>query len=96
MDFAINSGPGRAIKELQKCLYTDVDGVIGPATLRKISDIQDMRGLCITYLIKRLVFMQNLSSWATQGKGWQNRLNTVSDNASLNWSVGGVTEPTKV
>lgn len=37
-DAAVNSGPGRAIRWLQREALVDDDGVIGPETLRAVSD----------------------------------------------------------
>ena len=38
-DFAVNSGPARAVKELQKIFFEcKTDGIMGPITLKKVFD----------------------------------------------------------
>jgi lysozyme family protein len=41
MDYAVNSGPGKAIKSLQKALGVTADGVVGPKTLKAIDEIKN-------------------------------------------------------
>src|SRR5690606_40800811 len=36
-DYAVNSGPGQAIKHLQEVVGVKVDGIIGPATLAAVN-----------------------------------------------------------
>jgi lysozyme family protein len=72
-DYAVNSGPGRASKELQRVVLATMDGLIGPVTLaavqaRKPSEI--VRSLCAG----RLAFLKSLSTWETFGRGWERRV----------------------
>ena len=79
-DFAVNSGPGRAIKYLQMVLGVTADGVIGQITLRAAEESDPavvIAGLCD----RRLFFLKNLSTWASFGKGWKNRVDDVRRNA---------------
>jgi lysozyme family protein len=73
-DFAVNSGPSRAIRALQKVLGVRVDGVIGPQTLAAANAHPKSCGeLCDT----RLSFMRGLKTWPVFGKGWGDRVADV-------------------
>ncbi len=83
-DFAVNSGPQRAIQYLQTLLGTRADGIVGPLTLtalrteiRKKNVAELIRSLCQT----RLNFLSRLRSFATFGRGWTRRVSTVQDRA---------------
>ena len=72
-DMAVNSGPARAIKLLQLCVKAEEDGVIGPNTLNKVRSFNSLR-LRQIYNARRLLFMTNIDSWPSQGKGWARRI----------------------
>ena len=75
-DFAVNSGPGRAIKHLQMALGVTADGIIGQITLRAAEEADPaviIAGVCD----RRMFFLRNLSTFATFGKGWTARVNGV-------------------
>lgn len=81
-DFAVNSGPSRAIRIAQKITGTKQDGVMGPATLARIRaycDTYDAETFVITYQHERLAFLQSLSTFQTFGKGWSRRVAEVED-----------------
>ena len=80
-DFAVNSGPGRAAKMLQKVLGVTEDGAIGPQTLVKAVSI-DSSKLIADYNAARLAFLQALPTWATFGNGWGRRVAEVSTEAT--------------
>ena len=80
-DFAVNSGPGRAAKMLQKVLGVTQDGAIGPATLAKAINI-DSSKLVADYNAERLAFLQALPAWDTFGKGWGRRVAEVTEQAT--------------
>jgi lysozyme family protein len=82
-DISVNSGPGRAVKMLQKAINklgrvkVRVDGVIGPKTLSaaryaNVFDLIDEVGNT------RLWFYFDLSTFRTFGKGWMKRLLKVT------------------
>jgi lysozyme family protein len=75
-DFAVNSGAGRAIKTLQKCVEVNVDGIIGPNTLSAINEANP-RHLATIICEERLSFLQSLPIWGTFGKGWGSRVSAV-------------------
>ena len=80
-DFAVNSGPGRAAKMLQKVLGVTEDGAIGPQTLVKAVSI-DSSKLIADYNAARLAFLQALPTWATFGNSWGRRVAEVTTEAT--------------
>lgn len=75
-DFAVNSGPSRAAKYLQKVVGVAQDGKIGPATIKAAKSV-----LPATVIHKlsddRLAFLKRLKTWGTFGKGWTRRVQEV-------------------
>ncbi len=80
-DLAVNSGPGRAAKMLQKVLGVTQDGAIGPQTLAKALNV-DSSKLIADYNAERLAFLQALPTWDTFGKGWGRRVAEVTEQAT--------------
>ena len=79
-DFAVNSGPDRAIKYLQAVVGAKQDGRIGPDTLAKSRNM--MRATIINSLCdKRMAFLKRLKTWPTFGKGWTSRVSGVRSEA---------------
>lgn len=81
-DFAVNSGPGRAIRTLQAVLGVTIDGRIGPETLgaaRRGATPDDIRALCA----RRLAFLQALTTFAVFGRGWTRRVRDIERRALL-------------
>jgi len=72
-DFAVNSGPSRAIRELQEIVGVTADGVIGAHTLEAI-DGQNTQELIIAYCGARLAYMKRLKIWWKFGRGWTIRV----------------------
>ena len=77
-DMAVNSGPGRAVMTLQKCVGAKPDGVIGPATLSAVSNA-NLDKLIDDYTAARLEFMKSLPSWGRFGVGWERRVKEVAE-----------------
>ena len=76
-DYAVNSGPARAIKDLQRTVGADADGVIGQKTLDAIATAvrrMGMEGLINAYATRRWNFVQGLSNFSTFGNGWRRRI----------------------
>jgi lysozyme family protein len=80
-DLAVNSGPGRAAKMLQKVLGVTQDGAIGPQTIAKALNI-DSSKLIADYNAERLAFLMALPTWGTFGKGWGRRVAEVTEQAT--------------
>lgn len=95
-DFAINSGPSRAIKELQKVVGVVADGAMGPLTMEAINNA-DPIFIIRNLNANRLAFMKRIRNgklWATFGRGWQRRVNDV-ERKSLQWAGEQKTEQIK-
>lgn len=75
-DYAVNSGPGAAIKALQRALGVTADGALGPATLAAARQAQPA-ALVRAIGRERLGLLQRLTTWATFGKGWGRRCKEV-------------------
>ena len=93
-DFAVNSGPDRAIRTLQAELDVAEDAQVGPLTLAA-ADIHASRkgaGAMIGALCdRRLAFLNRLSTFAVFGRGWTARVASVRK-AAL--AVAGTAAPT--
>lgn len=79
-DLAINSGPGKAVKTLQRAVGTNPDGAIGPATLAAVH-ARSPRELATLICEARLAFLQSLPTYDTFGKGWSRRVSEVENMA---------------
>lgn len=75
-DFAVNSGPTRAARHLQRIVGVADDGHIGPKTLAAAAT-RDPADLIEALHQSRLRFLRGLKTWATFGKGWQRRVDDV-------------------
>jgi lysozyme family protein len=79
-DFGVNSGPGRAVKTLQRELEVVADGIVGPLTLDAVKAWTAKKGVAalIELLCKRrLDFLAGLSTFPIFGKGWKARVASV-------------------
>lgn len=75
-DFAVNSGPDRAIRSLQATLGVAVDGQVGPVTLAAVGrgdTAQQINALCD----RRLGFLKALGTYSAFGRGWTRRIAAV-------------------
>lgn len=76
LDFAVNSGPARAAKALQRIVKAKVDGLIGPDTLRALD--QYVVASVINQLCDdRMAFLQRLPTFGVFGRGWTSRVKGV-------------------
>lgn len=88
-DFAVNSGPGRAVKTLQGLLGVAADGDLGPVTIDALQEdvaAGRLAELCNNYLAARLDFVLDVADgpddildMATDEQavflqGWRNRI----------------------
>ncbi len=79
-DFAVNSGPVRAIRTLQALVGVSRDAIVGPLTLAAIRKKTASLGLStlIVGLSKaRLSFLHKLKNFALFGRGWQVRVKAI-------------------
>lgn len=75
-DAAVNSGPARAAKWLQRAVGVSVDGAVGPLTIKAARELPApviINRMCDD----RLDFLEDLPTWKTFGKGWTSRVEGV-------------------
>lgn len=72
-DMAVNSGVSAAIKTLQRTVGETADGKLGPKTLQAIQSMPGARFVA-RFNGARLLFMTELGTWSTFGKGWARRV----------------------
>lgn len=80
-DFAVNSGPKRAIRFLQREIGVADDGVIGNVTLGALRDVKDMADLVRRFCAARMEWLKTLSTFSTFGRGWSKRVMGVRSGA---------------
>ncbi|MEM7662367.1 MAG: glycosyl hydrolase 108 family protein [Pseudomonadota bacterium] len=78
LDAAVNSGPGNAVKALQKALKgigipVSIDGKIGPETLNAAKNAPEEK-LLDEFIVQRGRFYGLLETFRTFGLGWARRL----------------------
>jgi lysozyme family protein len=78
-DYAVNSGPARALRDAQTVIGAPADGKFGPITRTKAATAgtREIKALCA----RRLSFMQSLAIWKTYGKGWSARVARIEAKA---------------
>ena len=84
-DFAVNAGPGRAAKFLQRMIGTTVDGGIGPNTLKAlgnyVEEVGSVESVIETYQNARQKYYEGLSTFDTFGRGWTRRVDETTASA---------------
>lgn len=86
-DFAVNSGPARAAKFLQRIVGVAADGQIGEITLAAVR-ARDPKAVAAALCDARLAWLKTLRTWGTFGKGWGRRVAEVRETA-INLAGGG-------
>jgi lysozyme family protein len=78
-DFAVNSGPSRAAKFLQRIVAVPEDGKIGPQTIKATTTLSASAASAVIRMLcrDRMEFLRGLKTWPTFGKGWTRRVNEV-------------------
>lgn len=77
MDYGVNSGPARSVKDIQRVVGAEPDGVMGVKTVAKIEAFVKVHGILALlerYASRRWAFMQGLSNYPTFGDGWKKRV----------------------
>jgi lysozyme family protein len=72
-DFAVNAGPGQAIKKLQIALGISSDGVWGPQTEAAVKALTDVSGAINKFSDSRETFYHSLAQYSRYGKDWSGR-----------------------
>lgn len=76
-DFAVNSGVGRALRELQRIVFATPDGKWGPQTHTCVQGFvaqHDAGTLSDALCAARMRFLQSLPTFVTFGRGWTRRV----------------------
>ena len=81
-DFAVNAGAGRAIKILQTAVGVTPDGGFGPMTMAAVQAVDPVE-LIERFSQAKEDFYRSLTTFATFGKGWLNRVSNVKQHATL-------------
>jgi len=80
-DFAVNAGPGRAIKVMQSAVGVTPDGGFGPLTMAAVKAIDPVE-LINKFSQAKEDFYRSLAQFPTFGKGWLNRVADVKVKAN--------------
>ena len=83
-DFAVNAGPSRSAKFLQRLIGTTVDGGIGPNTLKAVDNYVEEVGLETAiedYQSARQEYYEALDTFDTFGRGWTRRVEETTSSA---------------
>jgi lysozyme family protein len=78
-DFAVNSGPSRAVKTLQRLVKAVPDGEVGPNTLYRVKS--NVPQIIAALSMARLEFMMRQPTWKDFGRGWKRRVLEVNREA---------------
>jgi len=91
MDGAVNSGPSRGSKWLQRGVGAKADGKIGGQTIEaaRKADVGGIERACDA----RMSFLRGLKHWGTFGRGWSRRVASVEAVGTRMWlsAAEGVT-----
>lgn len=77
-DFAVNSGPSRATKELQACLGVPVDGHLGDVTIAA-ANAAEIKPLIYDYMDRRRRFCRSLRNYPSFKNGWETRWGRIEE-----------------
>jgi len=83
-DFAVNGGPSRSAKFLQKIIGATQDGSIGPNTISLLNSYISKNSILDTinqFQNQRRVFYQSLPTFSVFGKGWLSRVDRIQNSA---------------
>lgn len=75
-DYAVNSGPARSAKALQRIVGVAADGIVGDDTIRAVH-ARNPKDVIAALCDERLRFVKSLKTWKTFGKGWSARISAV-------------------
>lgn len=75
-DAAVNSGPARGARWLQRAVGATPDGQVGPLTI-EATNRADPKTTIKRATDDRLNFLQGLRTWSTFGRGWGRRVGEI-------------------
>lgn len=92
VDFGINSGPSRAVKELQKVVGVSADGVVGAQTVEAVNSYDGgIEKLIRDYIDARMKFLRGLGGkqgFSVNGRGWTRRVTGIDPEGKYKPSLG--------
>lgn len=68
-----NWNGGQTVRWAQAAAGAAVDGRMGPATIAAIK-VCDPHAFILSFLSQRLMYLTNLATWSSFGKGWSRRI----------------------
>lgn len=71
--FDCNYNGGQTVRWAQAAAGAAVDGKMGPATIAALK-LAEPHAFVLSFLSQRMLYLTNLSTWATFGKGWTRRI----------------------
>lgn len=81
-DYAVHSGPNKAIRDLQEVVGASSDGIVGPITIRAI-DRHPHADALWAYGAGRLAYLERLPGHQRFGDGWRRRVLSVHATAAF-------------
>lgn len=75
-DACVNHGEGNAVRMLQRAVGAADDGHWGPRSQEALEKLMDHNDIVLGFLAFRVKFFTALSTFATYGRGWMNRIAT--------------------
>lgn len=79
-DLAVNAGPGRAVKLLQRCVGAEQDGMVGPKTIAFVNAVPS-KAMIVCFSDTRRAFYKSLKAFETFGRGWLRRTDECEQEA---------------
>lgn len=73
-DYAVNSGPAQAARDLQRAVGVAVDGIVGDRTLAAAEAVKEAEDVIEAVCDRRLAMYKTLSTWRVFGRGWTRRI----------------------
>jgi lysozyme family protein len=68
-----NYNGGKTVRWAQAAAGAAVDGKMGPATIEALKMV-DPHAFVLSFLSQRMLYLTNLATWSTFGKGWSRRI----------------------
>jgi lysozyme family protein len=71
-DACVNEGVAASAKVLQRALGIEVDGIIGPATIHAVHELNE-EDLVVYFQGERILSYSDMTLWHSDGRGWTRR-----------------------
>ena len=77
LDFAVNSGPGRAMQALSHLAGISLDAKSRPMLIKTINELPDSKRFVNQFLDWRVSFLRTCRNYNLYGKGWEARVSRL-------------------